>query len=74
MDSCKHEYRPAKRGYFKQTGKIGGLGLPTYDQSISYASLYCSKCGEMKEVVWADHRKQALKDSGVSDEKTMHML
>ena len=67
MSNCQHEYHPAKKGYYKLTGYINGLGLPTCDQSITYATLYCHKCGDMKEVIWADHRKQATKDNEVDD-------
>jgi hypothetical protein len=38
----------ARKGYFKLSPDGG------YDQSISYTMLYCTSCGETKEVVAAD--------------------
>ena len=61
MSKCKdteHDYRLAsERAYFKLSGKTTGLGLPDYDQSVSYSMLYCTKCGDTKEIISADHRK-----------------
>ena len=63
MSECEHRYKPSKRGYYKLTGDIGGIGLPTYDQSITYATLFCEKCGDIKEVVWANHCKDKSQDA-----------
>lgn len=50
MSEHEHDYRQMTgSGYYK----IDGNGRP--DQSISYAMLYCVKCGETKEVVNAIH-------------------
>lgn len=48
---CEHNYQIAKRDYYKPTGEIGVLGIPTYKQDVSYSMLYCTKCGETKEIV-----------------------
>lgn len=47
----------AKRGYFKLAPDGG------YDQSVAYTMLYCSGCGETKEVVAADHLISSLPDA-----------
>ena len=36
-------------GYFKQ------LPSGSYDQSVSYAMLYCTICGETREIVASDN-------------------
>jgi hypothetical protein len=55
---CQHDYRPLGGGYYKRDGdKMTDIGLPKMDQSKSYRMLYCSKCGETKEVLAADHMK-----------------
>lgn len=38
-----------RRGYFKK------LPDGRYDQSISFAMLYCTRCGETKEVVASEN-------------------
>ena len=57
MSEHKHSYMPLKKGYYKLSGSITGIGLPGYNQSVAYATLYCPECGETKEVISADHRK-----------------
>jgi len=49
--TCEHNFQIARNGYFKSTGEIGTLGLPTYKQDIVYCMLYCTKCGETKEII-----------------------
>lgn len=43
----------ARGGYFKR--REDDIG--SYDQSVAYTMLYCTGCGETKEVVAADHVK-----------------
>ena len=38
-----------RRGYFKR------LPDGSYDQTISYAMLYCTTCGETREIVASDN-------------------
>jgi hypothetical protein len=55
-----HAFVPMKgaTGYFKETGRRGFANLPVMDQTVSYAMLYCTKCGTTKEVVQCDYRKE----------------
>lgn len=39
----------SRKGYFKR------LPDGQYDQSLAYTMLFCTECGETKEVVAADH-------------------
>jgi hypothetical protein len=58
--SCReneHNFEIAKRNYYKYTGQVGGLGLPTTDQSVAFSMLFCTKCGDTKEIIASDHRK-----------------
>jgi len=50
-----HDYQTQGTGYYRLSGKANPIG-PTYDQEVSYATLFCSKCGDRKEIVWQDHR------------------
>lgn len=50
-NSCEHNYQIAKENYYKPTGEKGALGIMTYKQDISYSMLFCTKCGETKEIV-----------------------
>ena len=59
---CQHHFEPLGSAYFKQTGQIGGLGLPIYDQSKSYQRLYCPRCGETKEVLQFDGTQRTPSD------------
>ena len=49
--TCEHNYQIAKSDYYKQTGKIGVLGVMTYNIDITYSMLFCTKCGETKEII-----------------------
>ena len=58
-DECKqngHTYTVARAGYYKTNGRRNEFGA-TYDQSVEYSTLYCTKCGDTKEIVSSDHRK-----------------
>lgn len=55
----KHNYKPIDgAAYFKRykDERNTGIGLPEADQSIAYRMLYCTKCGDVKEVIAHDHR------------------
>jgi len=60
--SCQesnHNFQPVKgsQGYFKQAiDKMAGVF--TFDQRVSYSMLYCTKCGETKEIISEDNRKR----------------
>ena len=58
MNEHVHKYQPTGRSYFKQTGVIGGLGLPNHDSAIEYVTLYCQQCGDTKEIIAKDHRRR----------------
>jgi len=45
-----HEFHILKANYYKPTGQIGALGTATYEQTVTYSTLYCRKCGETREV------------------------
>lgn len=49
-----HSFTVMRADYFKESGRSNALG-PIYDQSASYSMLYCTKCGDTKEVVSGDH-------------------
>ena len=57
-DTTDHNYFPLSRDYYKENGRTTGLSQPAMDQIIAYTMLCCSKCGETKEVISADHRKK----------------
>jgi len=61
---CEHKYEVLRSGYFKLTGEDNAFG-PTYDQSVAYASLFCVRCADLKEVIAADYRQQPTE--GASD-------
>lgn len=44
-----HNFQPLGRAYLKPSGEVGPFG-PTYAQGKSYRKLFCSKCGETREV------------------------
>lgn len=51
-----HQYTIASKDYYKLLDKsFGSLG--PYDQSVSYATLFCERCGETKEIVSQRHKK-----------------
>lgn len=53
MSDCTagvHEFHILKANYYKPTGQIGALGTATYEQTVTYSTLYCRKCGETREV------------------------
>ena len=59
-DCCKdgHDFQVAKANYYKlDSGTGNGFFGNIYNQSVVYSTLYCKKCGETKEVISADHRK-----------------
>jgi len=57
-NTCNHEFKPLKVGYYKLDKRKTELSnIIQYDQSISYATLYCPKCGCTTEVVAGDHRQ-----------------
>ena len=58
MNECKHEFKIARKSYYKLDGKKTGLGLPAYDQSIEYTMLYCIYCAYTREIMSADHNKK----------------
>lgn len=53
-DATKHNYQIAKSGYYKLTPSE----WVTYDQTVAYAMLFCTQCGDTKEVVSQDHRRE----------------
>ena len=58
-----HDYEPVGSSYFKQDGTTTGLGVPSYDQSVSYQCLFCRRCAETVEIIRGDHRKQEADDA-----------
>lgn len=59
MGLCKdgdHVYQIASKDYFKSVGSHNSIG-PVMDQSVCYCTLFCSKCGDTKEIVSRDYRK-----------------
>lgn len=60
MPDHEHTFRPIHSPYYKRDGgtivMLGGAA--SHDQSVSYVTLYCPGCGETKEVIAKDHRKQ----------------
>jgi len=62
MGKCyetNHDYRPTSAPYFKRDGKTTAINIPSYDQSIEFQMLYCTKCGDTKEIIAADHRQKS---------------
>ncbi len=60
LEKCNdtdHHYYTLKEDYYKHDGSEGSFG-PRYDHSIAYSTLCCRKCGKIKEVISADHRKE----------------
>ena len=58
-ENCKengHTFKPISGTYYKLTGERNYIG-PTYDHSVGYRKLFCSKCGETKEVVATNHKE-----------------
>jgi len=47
---------------------VGTDSNGTYDQSISYSMLYCTGCGETKEVVAVDHIYVSTRLTEISDD------
>ena len=56
-DTTDHNYFSLKENYYKLISNTTVL-YPTYNQNVAYTMLCCSKCGETKEVISADHRKK----------------
>lgn len=59
-DDRGHDYVPANKSpYYKRSedGESTGLGLPKHDQSIAYLTLFCTKCGNTREIVACNHRR-----------------
>jgi len=52
----EHNYEKGREDYYKLDGNRNGFGR-TYDQSVGYTMLFCTKCGETKEIRSADQRK-----------------
>lgn len=52
-----HDFFVTHKGYYKADGGRNMIG-PTYDHSVEYSMLACRRCGEAKEVVSADHRRE----------------
>ena len=50
----EHDFVLGKTGYLKASKNY----TAGYDQSMSYATIYCRKCGYAKEIIWADYRSQ----------------
>lgn len=48
--TCEHNFQIAKRDYYKPDGGQNAFGR-TYDQSRTYSTLFCTKCGETKEII-----------------------
>ena len=48
--TCEHNFQIAKRDYYKPDGGQNAFGK-TYDQSRTYSTLFCTKCGETKEII-----------------------
>lgn len=49
-DACEHNFQIARRDYYKPDGGQNTFGR-TYDQSRTYSTLFCTKCGETKEII-----------------------
>lgn len=47
---CEHNFQIAKKDFYKPDGGQNMFG-PTYDQTKTYSTLFCTKCGTTKEIV-----------------------
>lgn len=54
-----HDYTVLSRNYYKYSGERGPWG-PQYDQTVSYSTLFCARCGDTKEVVSQTREKVAV--------------
>jgi hypothetical protein len=54
-----HNYQQVagRSPYYKRDGGTGALGLPTFDQTVAWVMLTCTKCGKQLEVIARDYRK-----------------
>lgn len=64
--TCEHEFKVLNEGWFKELGQRNSFGT-IYDSSIEYSTLFCSKCGETKEII-SKERKNHGRDSNDSVE------
>lgn len=54
-DANKHFFQKADDWYYKQ--KIEENGLVVANKDIQYKMIFCSNCGETREIICADHRQ-----------------
>ena len=59
--NCEHHYEKAGEDYHKANGETTTFGSNEYDQSVSYTMLYCTICGETKEIISKDQRQVVKK-------------
>jgi len=57
-EKCVHDFRPLAGPYFKEGTGNARTPLPTYDQAVAYQMLYCSKCGDTREIIARDTRRR----------------
>ena len=46
---CEHNFQIARKDYYKPDGGENILGI-TYDQTKTFSTLFCTKCGKTKEI------------------------
>ncbi len=50
-ENTPHEFRVLKRDFFKlKEPRENGVFWPIYDQTKTFSTLFCPKCGQTKEV------------------------